>query len=383
MKILYASGGPRVSTRKNAELFGAKNHVMGVIKGFKSLGHTVHEFIVGDKISEKLTSTGSEKAISNSCFRNILGDVLRILYSIKYSLLLYTTTKNDHYDIVYERLSLFNFLGVFVKNKKKWIVETNAPLSYEARFDRKSLFFYRIARYIEHKCYIKADRLVVISESLKNIIMEQFPGIPPEKFIVLPNGVDVDTINPEITKKAYTSDIFTIGCVGTLYPWIGLDLLLQTILELPTDIKVRLDIVGEGLIKRNLMHFVQEHKMDNVTFSGRITWPEVAEYIKSFDLCYSGQTQHGIGIMYSSPIKLYEYMAMGKPVIASAYDDAKALIQDGIDGFLFEPNNSDNLKENLIKAYYKAKDINPAIIRNKIVSYHSWEKRVETLLKNI
>ncbi|MBK7051095.1 MAG: glycosyltransferase family 4 protein [Rhodoferax sp.] len=71
----------------------------------------------------------------------------------------------------------------------------------------------------------------------------------------------------------------------------------------------------------------KELKIDDiVTFTGRVSGDSVPSYIEKFDLCFSGQLPSAIGGMYHSPLKIYEYMAMGKPVLASNFADARSVI---------------------------------------------------------
>ncbi|WP_143288156.1 glycosyltransferase, partial [Calothrix rhizosoleniae] len=104
--------------------------------------------------------------------------------------------------------------------------------------------------------------------------------------------------------------------------------------------------------------------------------------IAGFDIGYSGQIQPQIGKMYLSPMKLYEYMAMAKPVIASAFEDAQRLVCVGKTGFLFQPGNKEELKLALVEAYrHRAKLPEMGIAaRQEIENNHSWQVRVEKLI---
>ena len=137
--------------------------------------------------------------------------------------------------------------------------------------------------------------------------------------------MDIEFLDPQLhePKRLFTG--FTIGFVGSLYSWAGLDLLLEAMSELQTaGYEVSLVVVGDGEMKSTWWQQALDLGLkDRVKFIGRVPWQEVPQYIAGCDLGYSGQIQLQMGKMYLSPMKLYEYMSMGKPVIASAFEDAQ------------------------------------------------------------
>lgn len=123
----------------------------------------------------------------------------------------------------------------------------------------------------------------------------------------------------------------------------------------------------------------------NTKFIGQIPSADVPRYIAGFDLCYSGQVQLQIGEMYLSPLKLYEYMAMTKPVVASAFEDSRRLIRDGETGFLFEAGNKNDLKSTILRAYHSRTMLTEMgrRAREEIIARHSWTTRVCTLIAEV
>jgi glycosyltransferase involved in cell wall biosynthesis len=93
-----------------------------------------------------------------------------------------------------------------------------------------------------------------------------------------------------------------------------------------------------------------------------------------------------IGKMYLSPLKLYEYMAMAKPVVASAFEDAQRVVQEGETGFLFRAGNKDDLKGALFKVYHLPRTVLPDMgrkARKEIVTNHSWTARVRKMTGDV
>ncbi|MGF1603317.1 MAG: glycosyltransferase family 4 protein [Thermosynechococcaceae cyanobacterium] len=380
----FLAGAPRISTDPNAEMSGPRSRVLGIIKGFEELGWTVKPFIVGDRVPKNWSAKGSSEAISRGFLRTLAVDIVRI------GLGLTNTWKSwrelgDQTDWVYEYNATLQALGwIFKRNNRVWIFQTEALLFYEAKVERKALVLSQVAKWIELWAYRRCDVLACISDTLKEILITDF-DIPADKIVLVQNGVDIDFINPSIHQPKRVFEGFTIGFVGSLYSWCGLDILIQTLSELHQEgLPISLVIVGDGAIEVDLKAMVNELELSKqVSFEGRVPWQEVPQYIAGIDIGYSGQVEIQNGKMYLSPMKLYEYMAMGKPVIASAFEDAKRLVQPGETGFLFQPSDKNDLKHSLKQAFSQ-KDSLPEmgrLARLEIEKNHSWKARVEALIE--
>lgn len=382
----YLSGAPRVATTPDAEAVGPRSHVLGVIKAFEALDWEVKPFIVGDRVPRKWVTKGSERAVSGGLIRTSVADITRLILSVVNARRAWQELGKQT-DWVYERFASFQSLGwIFKRHGVPWILETNAPLSYEATTDRKSVVLSGLARSLEVRAYQKCDVLVAVSETLKEILVQEL-GIPPKKVLVVPNGVDTAFFNPEQHKPKRVFEGFTVGFVGTFRAWAGLDFLLEALHDLRAEgVDVSLVAVGDGPMRKNWEDQAQRLNLSgNVTFVGRVPWQEVPQYVAGFDVGYSGQVQLQIGKMYLSPLKLYEYMAMAKPVVASAFEDAQRTICDGETGFLFKAGSKDDLKRVLLRAYQQ-QAVLPEIgnkARDEIVANHSWAARISTLIAEV
>ena len=211
---------------------------------------------------------------------------------------------------------------------------------------------------MEIQAYKKCDILACVSETLKDILVQDY-DIAADKIVLVNNGVDIDFLNPELHQPSRIFPGFTIGFVGSLYAWSGLNLLLEAIAELrKTGFDISLVVVGDGAMKSAWENLAESLRIaENVAFIGRVPWQQVPQYIAGFDVGFSGQIQLQMGQMYLSPMKLYEYMSMAKPVVASAFEDAKRLIDDGKTGFLFQPENKDDLKRALLCAFHQQQNL--------------------------
>lgn len=384
-RLGYLSGAPRVATHLDAESAGARAHVLGTIHGFKELDWDVKPFIVGDRVPQTMVMQGSEKVLNSGLVANIAADLVRLGMSAVNSQR--SSQELGHQvDWVYERFATLQSLGpAFKRQGIPWILETNGPFFYEAKAERKSLALTQLARWVEIKAYRDCDVLVCISQALKDIVVSE-AKISPEKVLIVPNGVDTSFFDPAQHQPKRHFDGFTIGFVGGLLAWQGLDLLLDAIYDLRLEgLDISLAVLGDGLMRPIWEAQAQRLGIaQNVTFMGRKSWQDIPSAIAGFDVGYSGQVELKMGKMYHSPLKLYEYMAMGKPVIASAFEDAKRAVSENT-GFLFQAGNKEDLKRALSKAY----DVRASLdemgrkARAEIVAQHSWTSRVATMVDQV
>jgi glycosyltransferase involved in cell wall biosynthesis len=383
-RLGFIAGAPRISTNPNAEMSGPRSRVLGLIQGFESQGWSVTTFIVGDRTPQKWSAKGSGAAVSKGFLRTLAVDLVRL------GLGAFNSWKSwreigQEVDWVFEYAATLQCLGwIFQRQGIPWILQVEALLYYEAKAERKALVLDGIAKKLELWSYRQCDVIACVSATLKEILVEEI-GIDPNKIVLLPNGVDIQFLDPQLyqAKRVFTN--FTIGFVGSLYSWAGLGLLLEVMAELKTSgYQLSLVIVGDGEMKSTWSEQADILGLTSqVKFVGRVPWQEVPQYIAGCDVGYSGQIQLQMGKMYLSPMKLYEYMSMGKPVIASAFEDAQKLVTEGETGFLFQPGDQQELKKALIRAI-EAQERLPLMgnqARKQIEAEHSWANRVEHLIK--
>jgi len=387
-RLGYLSAALRVSTHPEAEAAGPRSHILGTISGFEGLGWQVFPFIVGDRLPPKSVKQGGGQAIGRSPMRILLSDLIRISSGIVNSYSAWTLLRGK-VDWVYERYALLQSLGGrFKRHGIPWVLESNGLLSYEAKHERKSVVLYRLARRIELGAYRNCDVLVCVNENLKTVILNE-AKINSEKVIVSPNGVDVNFFSPDTTSPTRVFEGFTIGYVGGVIPRQGLDLLIEVMADLITTEMLEdifLVVVGAGISRSELERKVTDLRLNNhVKFVGLVSRDVVPSYISGFDVGFSGQVIQPIGQMYHSPLKIYEYMAMTKPVIASCFADAQAVIENKATGFLFTPGDKESLKEALLLAYARRPQLLEMgrLARQEIVQHHSWVSRISNLISQV
>jgi glycosyltransferase involved in cell wall biosynthesis len=353
------------------------------VKAFQKHGYSVDMLsLPGVKnISEE--NTGSQKK-NRYLIPQIIFELFEIGYNLVDCVRLTKQLKKKRYVFLYERYSIFNVAGILASHI------SGIPIIIEASFTSKTSVYPErtkilssLARAFDKFVFTRACGIVVVSNVLKDSLIKDF-GVTEEKILVLPNAVDTDLFNPSIhngaVKCAYgLKSKQVVGFVGGFYPWHGLNLLIDAAHEVTKILPdTKFLLVGDGPDKKSLEDMVvQNHLKDSVVFTGSIPYAKVAEHIAAFD----------IGIMpdsndYGSPIKIFEYMAMGKPVLAPKISPIEEIIEDGVNGVIFTRLSKEALSRAIIKLLTD-KELYQKISYNSrkdILEKHTWMKNAEAVL---
>lgn len=385
-RLGYLSGALRVSTHPRADEHGPACHVLGTIQGFRAAGWSVLSHIAGDRLPENWVAKPG-RSLHSSGFVRLGADALRIAAGAWTRRTAFRRLRG-RVDWVYERYGAFQALGrSFQRAGIPWILETNAPLALEARSEpgRQAASWRRALEKHEQRTYRACDALVVQTHTLKEIL-RQWGGIDPAKVFVVPNGVDAGRFSCRRPQRRFSGP--TIGFVGSLRRWQALDLLLRAMARVSHDgCDYRLVVVGAGEKRRDWERLALELGLaPRVHFTGSVPVDRVPEWIAGFDLGFSGQGAWVAGQpAYFSPLKLYEYMAAAKPVLASAHEDALRLIEPGSTGYLFAPDSLSGL-ENALRRAWRERASWPQQGRRAhaaIVAAHSWEARIRGMIAQV
>lgn len=319
-RALYLSGAPRLSTKPTTESLGPRSHILGVIRAFESMDIEVDRFIVGDTVPDSVHSGGSEARMGSSRVHLAAADAARLVYRGKSRRALARVARGQSYDFIYERYALMQELGSVVRDERTpWILEVNALLAIEATTERKATSSRSLAATFEKRTLRAADVIVAVTDQLADAIAAEY-DIPSSRIVTIENGVD--TAGHALATGA-PQDVPTLGFLGSLYAWQRLDELIVA-MAAHANASWRLRVAGTGTELHDLQKQVSELGLtDRVDFVGRVHPDDVASFLTTVDLCYAGHgSAHGV---YFSPLKLWEYLAAGRPVLASAHDATLAL----------------------------------------------------------
>jgi glycosyltransferase involved in cell wall biosynthesis len=365
MKILYLcfDSGIDLSGVK-----GASIHVRSFVRALTELGHEVA--VVGTNVSSPEsfeTSTGATVLRAPLTPRNrallralkagnrLLGpalsrgrDLVRAFHNREFFRVAEECTGRLLPSFIYERYSLWGTAGQRLARKHSipLVLEVNSPLTFEEEKYREGSIFPSLARWAERRIWRRADLLVAVSRALRNHLEEA--GVETRKVEILPNAVDTRLFCPEVDDSSLRSRLkldgrFVVGFVGSFKAWHGVDFLLEAFKWLHAkDASYHLLLVGDGPMRAKLEEETRRLGLQEaVTLVGSVPHEEVPRYLALMDVAVAPYP--ALDDFYFSPLKLYEYMAGSRAIVASRIGQVAEVLADGFTGLLYEPGNEEAL----------------------------------------
>ena len=342
------------ATLTSAREGGMATHVSGFASGARQLGHRL-TFLVSSHSPNDEHAAGEQYNIPASATFS----ATRALFELWNNLVFTNQTlawfraadsTRPAVDFIYQRYSRFNWTGVVLS------VLTGLPLALEfngsevwvsQRWDPVGQF--QLLKKFESLALRAADLIFTVSEVERRNLMQA--GVAGHRIIANPNGVDVDRFRPacggETIRRALAlEDKVLVGFLGTFGPWHGAPVLAAATKKLPASCHVL--FVGDG-DQRALTEEMLATEKDRATFVGRIAHDEVARYLDACDILVAPHVASPDGSeFFGSPTKLFEYLAMQKPVVASRLGQIAEVIADGDNGLLVEPGDAEALARAII-----------------------------------
>ena len=236
------------------------------------------------------------------------------------------------------------------------------------------------------RCWRRCFKIITITQGLKKELMKL--GLPLDKILVASDAVDlaefslVTEAKEELRKKTdLPPDKKLIIYAGHLYNWKG----AQTLAEASQFLSAEELIVFVGGTEKDVKNFKMKNKnFKNILVLGRRPHYEMPLYLKSADiLVLPNSAKSDISKFYTSPLKLFEYMASGQPIIASHLDSLKEILT-GSECVFFTPDDANDLAQ---KIHYllSNKDLADKIAINaeKKVKDYTWENRAKNIIEFI
>jgi glycosyltransferase involved in cell wall biosynthesis len=200
-----------------------------------------------------------------------------------------------------------------------------------------------------------ASLIGVVSRPLYEELVEK--GVQGERIVILPNGVDTSVFRPDCggplvrAKLGIQPDDIVIAFVGTFSYWHGISIMQEAVKQVlsdpktPTTRRIHFLLIGEGPLRAEMSIALAEHiENRRVVFAGAVPHEQVPAYLDCADILLSPHTRMPDGKpFFGSPTKLFEYMAMGKGIIASDLDQIGQVLQHEKSALLVEPDSVDAL----------------------------------------
>jgi glycosyltransferase involved in cell wall biosynthesis len=243
--------------------------------------------------------------------------------------------------LVRARLLTASFLVTARRLGLPVVLEVNAPVLESSVYKREYFHLPYIPSALERWQLAAADAITVVSSSLKSYFVDRY-RLPPAKLTVVPNGADVTRFRPDVVPDPIrwrgdgTGPI--VGFVGSFQEFHGVDMLARMIDRVARERpRVRFVLVGDEN-KAEALRPTIGRLGDRVFLAGRVPHHRVPALVNAFDIGVLPETA-----FYCSPLKVVEWMAAGRAIVAPRYGSLTDLIDHEVEGLLFPPRDEDAL----------------------------------------
>lgn len=284
--------------------------------------------------------------------------------------------RHGPFDMVYERHALWSFAAMEFAGEAgvPGLLEVNAPLVEEQRRYR-SLVRVEDAERTAERAFAAASAMLAVSEPLGDWLRQRVAR--PDRVRVVPNGVDVGRFRP----RGGEGDSVTIGFLGSLRAWHGVEQLLEVYLAMLADgSAARLRVIGDG----PLMPWLERRSArvkGSVDLVGAVPPERVPAELREVDIAVAPYPH--LDDFYFSPLKLYEYMAAGCAIAASGIGQVRDVIECGVTGLLYDPDDLDGLRSCLERLAGDSllRERLGSTARARAEAEHGWDRVVDRILE--
>ena len=290
--------------------------------------------------------------------------------------------RNPDVDFIYERYSLFMYATVWLARRRRVpvILEVNDSAIVERV---RPLAFRRIAMAIERRAFRDADGLVFVSSLFRDRARQAHPDMAPA--IVTPNAADIakfsfsreqrDAARARLGLEGHV----VCGYLGAFVPWHAIDAFVHRFADRLADAPwLKLLLVGDGATFPALQSFVEARGLSRqVLLTGRVAHDEVPGLLAAMDMAILPSAGD-----YTSPVKLFEFMACAVPPVAPAFAPIREVLQEGETGWMFPVGDLDAAVETVLARSRDADGLARVggNARRRVAERHQWRNNVLQLV---
>ncbi len=275
-------------------------------------------------------------------------EIGELAYNLRAFLRLRSAVRRHRPDLIYERFSLFLFAGLWVRRASgiPLLLEVNSPLC-EERTANDGLRLRALGGRAQRALWRGADHVLPVTAVLARMVADN--GVPESRITVIPNGIDAARFGsvPTTTEAKVALGIpprLVLGFTGFVRGWNAVHRLIDVAADhRQHDLHVL--VVGDGPARSSLEAHARARGIpDRLTITGIVGRDDVARHVAAFDIAVlPGVTP------YSSPLKLFEYLRLGRAIVAPDSDNIREILTDGQDALLFDPATPESMEASLLR----------------------------------
>lgn len=337
---------------------GASTHITQFVRGLVGAGHAVHLLTAGDGLlpaeGTYEGATVTRLAPPNGTSDSFLGRAIQFGQAV-----------HDHvrtqprYHVVQFR-SIWDGLQLVAEQSAggyKTLFEVNGLPSIELKYHYPGLgdttegqALLAKMRSQEMTLLTNCDAIVCPSDVTRTFLVSL--GAPRARITVIPNGVQTDEFCP-LPLPLRAGRIPTILYVGTLAPWQGLDVLLVALPHVLAELPVHLVIIGRGRSRqlKQLRKYLRKLGIeDAVSLEPAVPHHAMPACIAQADVCVAPLVYNDRNVVQGCcPIKIIEYMASGRPIVAANLPVVRELVREGVEALLHTPDDPVDLSRQIVR----------------------------------
>lgn len=282
--------------------------------------------------------------------------------------------------------SISSIIGIFYYIRKNDIIFSRDPffLLFMYIFKKlgfiKNKFFYEAHSYSDKMAYFiksSCNGLIVINKYLKL----KYTEYKVDNILLAYDGVNIEEFNSISDYKFMKKEKYIILYTGRFFKWKGVYTLVKSVKFIKNNVEVIL-IGGAGKDLKDLRYFADSLKLNNVKILPHVPRIELIAFFDNADIFVIPNSKDNEMNLYTSPLKLFEYMVCKRPIIASNISSLKEILEDGKNAFLFEADDPLDLARKIDCIIEKdcTNMVNKAFEDAK---FFTWNKRTENIVKFI
>lgn len=385
LDVLFVRPTPTIGVMEAGE----SAHIRGVLDGLVELGH--HPRVLANDELPAIRRAGHELHVHRpGALFNATPLAFEVWNNAVFTFHLWREVRRRRPDVVYQRYSRNSWAGVAVSRAAglPLLLEWNGSEVWATRHWSPVGWWVRIVAVFERVNRRGADRIVVVSRAMADAL--EADGVEPARIVVNPNGVNPERFRPgaggELIRSRYDlGDRLVVGFVGSFNHYQGTPVLMRAAPEVCRQADARFLLIGYGeLIAATRAAAEDEGISKQVVFTDRIPVDDVPAYVDACDIAVAPMVPNPDGSdFFNSPVKIFEYMAAGRAIVASRLGQIVDVIEEGETGLLVEPESAEALSEAIVRLA-SDRELRERLGRNArraAVERHTWRRNATRVLE--